>query len=311
MANMHALILGEALIDVVIPQSGETREIPGGSPANVALTLGRLGREVELVTWLGADERGQAVKNHIEASHVKIHPDSFKAPRTSTAQATLDASGAASYQFDLQWELPATEVDETVLVAHSGSIATTLEPGGTQVLETLRAAREFATVTYDPNARPSIMGDPEDAYERVLELVKTADVVKVSDEDIDWFTAGVPFPQVAREWCELGVSLVIVTRGGKGSAAYGKFGCLNYSADDVPVVDTVGAGDSFMGAIIDALWSLDLLGASKREALENITSVQVDFVMERARKVAAVTVSRAGANPPWVTELTSPTGAAD
>lgn len=303
MANMRALILGEALIDVVIPQTGEVKEIPGGSPANVALTLGRLGRDVELATWLGNDTRGDAVKTHIEASHVKIHPGSFQATRTSTAEASLDANGAASYQFDLQWELPAVTVDESVLVAHAGSIATTLEPGGTQVLEALKAARAHATVTYDPNARPSIMGDPEIAYERVLELLKTADVVKVSDEDIDWFTAGAPLPQVAREWCKLGASLVIVTRGGQGSAAYGEFGCIDYPAEEVTVVDTVGAGDSFMGAVIDALWTLNLLGADRREALHNITREQVDFVMERARKVAAVTVSRAGANPPWADEL--------
>ncbi|EEH64151.1 kinase, PfkB family [Gleimia coleocanis DSM 15436] len=303
MTEKHALILGEALIDVVIPLSGETREIPGGSPANVALTLGRLGRAVELVAWLGDDSRGRLVADHVRASNVYLSDVCLRAERTSTAQATLDVSGAASYEFDLAWELPETPVDESVLVAHSGSIATTLEPGGTQVLKTLRRAREFATVTYDPNARPTIMGDPEVAYERVLELVDTADVVKVSDEDIDWFTAGVPYPQVAREWLERGVSLVIVTRGGHGSVAYAKAGYWDFPAKEVTVVDTVGAGDSFMGAVIDALWTLNLLGAENRERLEAITAEQVQFVMECARSVSAVTVSRAGANPPWAHEL--------
>ncbi|MCS4485223.1 carbohydrate kinase [Gleimia sp. 6138-11-ORH1] len=303
MANARALILGEALIDIVIPPTGEIKEIPGGSPANVALTLGRLNREVQLVTWLGKDERGNAINNHLKASQVDIHPDSFNAPRTSTAQATLNEAGAASYQFDLQWELPTPLLDNSILVAHSGSIATTLEPGGTQVLETLKNVRKYATITYDPNARPSIMGDPEIAYEKVIELVKTADVIKVSDEDIDWFTAGAPFPQIAREWCNLGASLVIVTRGEKGSSAYGKFGSIDYPAQKVTVADTVGAGDSFMGAVIDALWSLNLLGAAKREDLQNITKEQVDFVMKRAAQVSAVTVSRSGANPPWLKEL--------
>lgn len=305
MTVKRALILGEALIDVVIPQDGPTREIPGGSPANVALTLGRLDRPVELVTWLGSDEQGRIVADHIEASKVTIQPASLAAPRTSTAQATLNESGAATYQFDIQWELPETQVDATVLVAHSGSIATTLEPGGTQVLETLRRAREFATVTYDPNARPSIMGDAATAYQRVLDLVRTADVVKVSDEDIEWFTSGAPYQQVAREWLELGASLVIVTRGPKGSAAFARSGEFNYEAVDVPVVDTVGAGDSFMGAVIDALWAADLLGADRRPQLQAITAEQVEFVMNRARQVSSVTVSRAGANPPWTFELAS------
>lgn len=303
MPAKRALILGEALIDVVVPQDGPVREIPGGSPANVALTLGRLDRPVELVTWLGSDERGRLVAEHIGKSNVTIQPTSLAAPRTSTAQATLNDSGAATYQFDLQWELPETAVDESVLVAHSGSIAATLEPGGSQVLETLQRAREFATVSYDPNARPSIMGDPESAYKRVLDLVRVADVIKVSDEDIEWFTSGVPFSQVAREWLDLGVSLLIVTRGPRGSVAYARCGEFTYEAVDVPVVDTVGAGDSFMGAIIDALWQLDLLGADRRADLQQITAEQVKFVMDRACQVSSVTVSRAGANPPWTHEL--------
>lgn len=303
MPNTRAVVLGEALVDIVVPVAGSPREIPGGSPANVALTLGRLGRQVELVTWLGTDSRGRIVESHLTESNVVLAPGSAAAERTSTAKATLDPQGAASYNFDLDWQLPPVSLDETILIAHSGSIATTLEPGGTQVLETLRAARSYATITYDPNARPTIMGDAEEAYQRVLELLEIADVVKVSDEDIDWFTAGTPYSQVARHWLSLGVSLVIVTRGGSGAVAFTRQGEWDYPAVPVEVADTVGAGDSFMGAVIDSLWSLGLLGAANRSELAAITSQQVEAVMNHARRVSAVTVSRTGANPPWVNEL--------
>lgn len=303
----HVLAIGEALIDIVSPASDPSAvtEIPGGSPANVAMTLGRLGRPVSLQTWIGQDARGNVVRAHFGASHVDITPESSGAARTPTARATLDEHGAATYTFDLEWA-PATpiRVGAAAAAVHTGSIAAVLQPGATAVLEALAGARGHAIITYDPNARPAIMGSAEEALPTVLRFVAAADVVKVSDEDIAWLTGGRPVEDVAREWLALGPSLVIITRGKLGALAVSSSGVRQTAATgDVAVVDTVGAGDSFMGGIIDALWSLGLVGVEARPVLRSLDAAQVRAILRRASAVSDVTVSRAGANPPWLAEL--------
>ena len=126
-----ALVIGEALVDVVIHPGQEPVDIPGGSPANVALGLARLGRDAELHCWIGTDERGQAVRSHLEASGVRLAPGADGAARTSTAQATIGEDRAASYVFDLDWNPPRPTLadGQAPLLVHTGSIAAILAPG--------------------------------------------------------------------------------------------------------------------------------------------------------------------------------------
>ncbi|MDO5049457.1 MAG: carbohydrate kinase [Actinomycetaceae bacterium] len=341
MKSPSALVVGEALVDIVVPTRGDRRELPGGSPANVAITLGRLDRPVELVTWLGDDARGRIVRDHLSESNVKVHESSVRARKTSTALATLDHTGAATYEFDLDWQVPEVEIEESVIVAHAGSIAATLEPGGTEVVHLLERAREQATITYDPNVRPTIMGDRAETYARVKQIIALSDVVKTSDEDMEWLTAtdtaqdaaaeaaqdtatetpgnteahsaeasqngsenaDSSIEATANEWLQMGASLVVVTRGSQGSSAFIPGARIDIPASKVDVVDTVGAGDSFMGGLIDALWSENLLGANNRYALRHIDRETVVRILARAGSISAITVSRAGANPPWKKEL--------
>lgn len=299
----RALVVGEALVDVVHAADGSVAAHPGGSPANVALGLGRLGRAVDLLCWIADDDHGRAVSAHLEASGVEILPRSWGAQRTSVATARLDASGAATYEFDLTWALPAGVAPRPdALVVHTGSIAAVLEPGGEEVLRIVERARATATVTYDPNARPSLMGDPTSAWAKVRRVIELADVVKVSDEDVAWLT-GVGW-EAAREWLELGPALVVVTRGGEGATAWTRDGRrIDVAAPGVEVVDTVGAGDSFMGGLIDGLWGAGLLGADARPALASASTETLTAILERCARIAAITVSRAGANPPGAAEL--------
>ncbi|WP_454041095.1 carbohydrate kinase family protein [Cellulosimicrobium sp. Marseille-Q8652] len=300
----HVLAVGEALIDVVHRADGTVDELPGGSLANVALTLGRLGRDARLVTWIGDDARGAALRDWLAASGVTLAPGSADADRTSVATAHLDAHGAATYEFDLEWQVPArTTVDADTRALHTGSIAAVLEPGAAAVRELVASARATATVTYDPNARPALMGDPADARPRIEALVALADVVKVSDEDLAWLAPGTDPVAVARDWLALGPAVVVVTLGGEGAVAVTATGEQRVAAPRVQVVDTVGAGDSFMGALIDGLWDADLLGADRREELRAIDGATLAGLLERCVAVAAITVSRAGANPPRRAEL--------
>ncbi|MFF8345220.1 carbohydrate kinase [Cellulosimicrobium funkei] len=300
----HVLVVGEALIDVVHRADGSVDEHPGGSLANVALTLGRLGRDARLATWLGEDARGEVVRAWLDDSAVALTPGSTGADSTSVATAHLDAHGAATYEFDLEWRVPAgTAAGHGTLAVHTGSIAAVLEPGASDVRALVAAARDTATITYDPNARPALMGDPVDARARIEALVALADVVKVSDEDLAWLAPGTDPVDVARAWLALGPALVVVTFGGEGAVAVTATGEQRVTAPRVSVVDTVGAGDSFMGALVDGLWEADLLGADRRDALRAIDPETLVDLLGRCATVAAVTVSRAGANPPRRAEL--------
>jgi len=303
----HILAIGEALIDVVITyeQPDFPVEIPGGSPANVALTLGRLNRPVALATWIGLDERGRLIDFHMNDSDVHVTAASRGASHTSTALARLDESGAASYTFDLEWApTPPIKVPPTAQILEAGSISAIIEPGASAVLDALARGREHALVCFDPNARPSIMGEPEAALASLERFIALADVVKVSDEDIEWLTGGAPIDEVVDRWLGMGPSLVVVTRGKHGSDVATASGLrFTKTPADVPVVDTVGAGDSFMGGIIDAMWGMGLRGGEARETLRTLPEEQVRAIIDRASAVSDVTVSRKGANPPWAHEL--------
>ena len=303
----HILAIGEALIDVVITyeQPDFPVEIPGGSPANVALTLGRLGRPVALATWIGLDERGRLIDFHMNDSGVHVTAASRGASHTSTALARLDESGAASYTFDLEWApTPPIKVPPTAQILEAGSISAIIEPGASAVLDALTRGREHALVCFDPNARPSIMGEPEAALASLERFIALADVVKVSDEDIEWLTGGAPIDEVVDRWLGMGPSLVVVTRGKHGSDVVTASGLrFTKTPADIPVVDTVGAGDSFMGGIIDAMWGMGLRGGEARETLRTLPEEQVRAIIDRASAVSDVTVSRKGANPPWAHEL--------
>jgi fructokinase len=303
MTSNHALIVGEALVDVVVKPDGSSAAHPGGSPANVALGLGRLGRDVELLTALGDDAYGTLVRAHLEKSHVQLAGGTL-AHKTSVATAHLDAQGVATYDFDLAWALaPDAVTRPNPLVVHTGSIAAVLEPGGTEVEALLREASAVATITYDPNARPTLMGDPRTALSRIETFVELADVVKVSDEDLEWLMPGVDPIDAARQWASAGTALVVVTRGGEGSVAIASGAVIEVPSMRVDVADTVGAGDSYMGGLIDGLWTAGLLGASRREDLATAPAAVISAVLERCARIAAITVSRAGANPPSSEEL--------
>lgn len=304
-----ALIIGEALVDIVSRPDGSTRSHPGGSPANVALGLARLGRSAELLTRLGADAHGDSVRAHLEQSGVRLVP-AEPSESTSTAIATLDDTGAASYQFNLVWAVPADAAPSPApMVVHTGSVAAVLAPGADDVRTIVERSRATATITYDPNARPGLMGERGEALAAVERMVALADVVKASDEDLAWLRPGEDIAAIARDWLQRGPSLVVVTRGADGVSAWCAAGEFRVPPRRVTVADTVGAGDSLMGGLIDGLWEHGLLGADRRDALAAVDGPTVEAILSRCAAIAAITVSRAGANPPTRMELETFLGA--
>jgi len=296
--SARALVIGEALIDIVERDGVALGEHVGGSPLNVAIGLGRLGRDVDFLTHIGRDDRGKRIVDYVEASGVQLVSGSTDAQRTPTALARLDAGGAANYVFDIEWALSGTAEVAPPLVAHTGSIAAFLDPGCLATAALLDAYRPSATISYDPNVRPALISDHEQARTRIERLVERADVVKASDEDLNWIDPNHASERVAETWLGLGPSIVAVTMGGQGAFAMCAAGTVRVPALPVEVVDTVGAGDAFMTGLIDALWSLDLLGAAKRADLAHISLDDLQTVVQAAARVAALTVTRAGADLP-------------
>ena len=294
------LCVGEALIDIVDEPGADAFEVPGGSPANVALTVARLGNDVTLETWLADDDRGRAIARHLAASGVQITPSSWGARRTSTAAAVVDDNGQATYHFDLEWAPPAPlPMSEDTVLVHAGSIAAVLQPGAAAVADLLRRARTSALTTFDPNVRPSVVGNRGTFLRGLESLISLADVIKVSDQDLDWMRGEVPRAAMIRTWLENGAAIVILTCGADGARAWTAGGVdVHVPAAPVEVADTIGAGDSFMGGVIDALVRMGLTGAAARRSLVSLARQDLVKMLSHAAAVADVTVAREGADPP-------------
>lgn len=303
--NEHFLVIGEALIDRVRDADGDVVEHPGGSPANVAVGLARLDHPVHFATRLGSDARGTRIADHLTRHGVSLLSSTTGELATSVAEAHLDAAGAAEYTFDLHWDLPHVDVPAGTGHVHTGSIAATLEPGAHSVTTALQEARERATVSYDPNIRPDIMGELGVVRERVEELIALSDVVKASEDDLFLLYPGSAVSEVLRRWGALGPSLVVVTRGPDGVvfglSTSGEVASAPTLAE--AVADTVGAGDSFMAGLLSGLASAGLTGVEGRKRLAEATLADVRPAVDRALACAAATVARAGAYAPSLDEL--------
>ncbi|QPK94309.1 carbohydrate kinase [Actinomyces sp. zg-332] len=299
----EALIIGEALVDIVISHNKPAKEVCGGSPANVALGLGRLGKNVNLTAWIGKDSHGKFIEDYLQESKVKLTEGCSEASWTSTAKATLDEHSNASYEFKIQWDPIKPKIDN-LLVIHTGSIGATLLPGAKTVLELLQDYSKYSTLTYDPNIRPSIMGERENVYDHIMDIISKVDVVKASDEDVKWLEPEKNYQEFAKSLLEKGVKIVAITRAEKGVWVCTKSGIeKNYPTLATKLVDTVGAGDSFMAGIINGLWDHSLLGASNRQKLASIDEKTLDTIIVHASKIAAITVSRHGADLPYLHEV--------
>jgi fructokinase len=303
-------VIGEGLVDVVQRSSGIEAHV-GGSPLNVAVGLARLGHPVQFVGRYGRDAYGESVAAHLRASSVML-PQAPDGLPTSVATALVDDDGAATYTFDLAWELPGLAerlpfMLQGSTLLHTGSIATMLAPGADEVLAAVEHAHPSATISFDPNCRPSIITDVDYARRQAEKFVTLADIVKASDEDLAWLYPGADPLESARRWLQLGgaegPAMVVVTRGAAGPWGITGAGETEFAAPRVEVADTVGAGDSFMAALLSGVVDRALDGAQNRADLRALPAEGLTALLAHASRAAAVTVSRAGANPPTRAEL--------
>lgn len=289
--NLEVLVIGEALIDIVQTETGSVEHV-GGSPANVALGLGRRGVDVGLLTHLAADRRGLMITQHLEASGVHVLAESTHAERTSTAVATIGEDGQAEYEFDLTWNLQMPD-DINPQVVHTGSIAAFLESGASAVRDILRASNA-RDITFDPNIRPTLIGPHHTAFPVFEDTARMSTVVKMSDEDAAWLYPAISLDDVLDAVLTLGPQLAAITLGGEGAIIANAHHRVRIPALPVQTVDTIGAGDTFMSSLIHAV----LDGGS-----DGLHGLALERIGRAAIAASAITVSRAGANLPWVGEL--------
>ncbi|MEV4758506.1 carbohydrate kinase [Micromonospora sp. NPDC049559] len=296
-------VVGEAVVDLVQSPDGRFTAHPGGSPLNVAVGLARLGLPTRLIARFSTNAFGRRLREHAEANGVDLGHAVTAAEPATLAVVSLAADGAAAYDFYLagtaDWQWRPAELAGALDhggILHTGSLAAFLDPGAEHIAETLRAARDRGMViSLDPNVRPGLIGTPEQARARVERLVRHAHVVRASDEDVAWLYPGEPVGDVLQRWRDLGAALAIVTLGPDGAVAATGAGPLRQPAPVVEVVDTIGAGDAFTAGLLAALsrsgpgpsWHRDDIAAAMRFAVE----------------VAALTCTRAGADPPRQDQL--------
>ena len=305
MPKPRVLVIGEALIDVLREAAGSHVEHVGGSPANVAVGLARLDHKVHLATAIGTDERGQRIAAHLARHRVKLTKSSVTPEPTSTAEVTFDTDRRATYDFDVAWNLAPVKGVKRATHVHAGSLATVLEPGAAQARAVMADKHPTATLSYDPNIRPGVMGDLDDVRSGVEELLPIVDVVKASTDDVALLYPGREIEDVMNAWLTLGPALVVVTRGPAGVTFRTRTGSVvSLPTHAQHVVDTVGAGDSFMAGLLSGLFSLGMLGGpDEREALARASSEDIAPAVTRGLATSAVTVGYAGAYAPSLDEL--------
>ncbi|MGH3510151.1 MAG: PfkB family carbohydrate kinase [Nocardioidaceae bacterium] len=292
------MVAGESLVDIVRPLDGAEVYAAGGSPMNVAVGLARLGVDTTLVTEIGDDDLGRVIIEHVTASGVELAPDAVvPGRRTSTATARLDRQMSARYDFDLRWDPAPYQLPGSVTGLHVGSLDALLEPGRALVADLVaETVRRNRFVSYDPNVRAGLVGDPEAAWRDVRALARQAGLVKLSDEDCRVLRPDRPERECLAELLD-DAPLVVVTRGASGASAYAGARAVSVPGRSGTVVDTVGAGDSFMAALIA------VVSEHRWTTSRSWTHDELGFVLEAATTAAAVTCSRRGADPPTRREL--------
>jgi fructokinase len=299
------VIGGEALVDLVLARDGSLEAHPGGGPYNVARTIGRLGQRVSFLGSLSSDGFGARLRTELAADGVDLGGVVATDAPTTLAVAELDDAGAAEYHFyeagtsapGLALAAAEAALPRRVAVYYLGTLGLVFEPLAT-TLETLATRMsDDALVALDPNCRPSLIDDPAAFRARLTRLVARADVIKASKEDLDWIDPGSDPVMAARRLLVRSGGVALVTLGGDGALVVDAEHALEVESPQVDVVDTIGAGDAFMGAFL-ATWRAEGLGRGDLRRLDEVARAAAF-----ACRVAALTCARAGADPPRRDEL--------
>jgi fructokinase len=290
-------VCGEVLIDVL-----PTGPVVGGGPANTAKALARLGHDVDFIDGISTDAFGVSARKELSQDNVGLGLCNSSEKPTCTATVTLDSQGGARYEFvidgtatfdfDKAWLPDPERLKPSVL--HIGTLVTVIEPSASVLYDWAVRVGEFAPIVFDPNIRPSVLSDRQKYCQAVEKWVGISSIVKVSDDDIAWLYPDESLDEVARRWIAGGVSCVVITRGAHGLIGYTEHGIEEVDAVKTVVVDTVGAGDTVGAIVVEGVIKHSVAG---------LVGHTLNAVLHKAAVAAAITCSRAGAQPPRTHEL--------
>jgi fructokinase len=299
---MSIWVCGEVLIDLIPGADGIRVPHVGGGPANTAKALARLGLDSYFIDGISTDEYGVSARKELLDDEVKLDLALKSDNPTCLATVTLDSNGGASYEFlidgtatfdfSLEWLPDPSRYKPNVL--HIGTLVTVIEPGADVLYDWAIRVAEFAPIVYDPNIRPSVMGDRDKYQASVEKWAAISSVIKVSDDDMAWLYPGLEYSEVAKRWVADGAALVIVTRGSQGLIGFTADGAVEVPGVKIEVADTVGAGDTVGAIIVEAMIEKGIL---------NLTGDELKSTLHRAAVAAGITCSRKGAQPPYKHEL--------
>lgn len=301
---MSIWVCGEVLIDLISIAPGSAEQAPhvGGGPANTAKALARLGHEVHFIDGISTDAYGVMSREELLRDEVKLDLALTSDKPTCVANVTLDEKGSASYifeiegtatfDFSLEWLPDPSRYQPKAL--HIGTLVTIIQPGADVLYDWALQVAEFAPIVFDPNIRPSVMGD-RDIYEAAVEKwAAISSIIKVSDDDVKWLFPNHSVAEVAERWVKDGAALVVVTRGSEGLIGFTADGAVEVPGVKIVVADTVGAGDTVGAIIVEAMVEKGIMA---------LTGDVLRDVLARAAAAAAITCSRPGAQPPYKHEL--------
>ncbi len=301
---------GEALIDMIPTslESGETAFIPkiGGAILNTSICLGRLGADVGFLGAVSKDLFGEQILEELINSKVNTSFCIETSNNTTLAFAKI-ANGTTTYSFFDENSSNRTIClkdvvldDNKVDTIYVGGISLMSEPNGTEIENFIAKESSKKIVFYDPNVRPNFIEDRSLFIQRFEKILSQSDIIKISEEDLEWLYPNGSFEEIYKQWLNLGLSIIVLTKGSEGAIIKTKNYEVTSRGEKVEVVDTIGAGDIFNGAL---LYSLSKHKSFSKKDLINIDKESLEESLKFANKVAAISVGRTGANPPFFNEL--------
>lgn len=301
---------GEALIDM-IPATSDNNEaayIPkvGGAVFNTSMALGRLGADVAFLGSISEDVFGTMILDELKNSNVDTSLCMKTSYNTTISFVTIKDSivtyvfmdeNSSNKNIDLKNVAPLKSEVNTLYI---GGISLMVEPCGNEIELFINKESSNKVVFFDPNIRPSFISDKDIYITRFKNILSQTDIIKVSDEDLEWLCPNKTFEEVSNEWLNIGVNIIILTKGSEGAMVKTKNHEVSSSIKKVEVVDTVGAGDTFNAGFLSSLIK------NKNFSKNNISYIESESLLESlkiANAAASISVSRAGANPPYLKEI--------